>query len=116
ISLADTIVTQGGTGKIMIAFTPIDGIHINVDPPLSVKLERNTPFRFEGKLDISTDKESGYLSMSMPVEQRFAVTRKTKPGSHTIKGTLVYYFCSDTEGWCRKFTQPIALKLNVTKK
>ena len=116
IALADTTVAQGGTGKILIAFDPIDGIHINADPPVIVKIARNASFRLEGNPDISTDKESGYLSTSMPVEQRFAVTRKAKPGGHDIKGTLVYYFCSDTEGWCRKFTQPIALKLNVVKK
>lgn len=116
VSLANTTAAQGGTGKIMIAFTPIDGIHINADPPFVVKIERNGPVKLEGRPNFTTDKESGNLSIFKPVAQRFAVTRKAKPGGHDIKGTLVYYFCSDTEGWCRKFTQPIALKLNVVKK
>ena len=116
VTLATAAVQSGGKGAILVSFTPIDGIHINVDPPLTVKLEKNRFISLQGKPDICTDKESGFLSTSTPVEQRFHVSEKAKPGEYTIKGTIVYYFCSDTEGWCRKFAQPITLKLNIQKK
>jgi hypothetical protein len=90
--------------------------HITGDPPLTVKLEKNQFISLQGKPDISTDKESGFLSTSSPVEQAFHVSKKARPGEHILKGTIVYYFCSDTEGWCTRFAQPITLKLNIQKK
>ena len=116
VTLANAAVHPGGKGTILVSFTPIDGIHINVDPPVTVKIEKNRFIALEGEPDVSTDKESGFLSTSSPVEQRFHVSEKAISGEHTIKGTIVYYFCSDTEAWCTKFAQPITLKLNIQKK
>lgn len=116
VSLAKALVQPGGRGTILLSFTPIDGIHINTDPPITVRLEKNWLISLQGEPDISTDKESGFLSTSMPVQQQFHVSPKAKSGEHTIKGTIVYYFCSDTEGWCRKLSQPITLTLNIQKK
>lgn len=114
-AIASADVKAGGKGTILIFFVPVDGIHINAEPPVTMKLEKDRLLSLEGEPDFSTDKESGSMSTSTPVEQRFAVSSKAKPGEHTIKGTIVYYFCSDTEGWCRKFSQPMALKLNIHK-
>lgn len=114
-ALANTDVKAGGNGTILISFVPVDGIHINADPPVRAKIQKNRLLSLKGDPDISIDKESGYLSTSTPVKQRFAVSSKATPGEHTVKGTIIYYFCSDTEGWCRKFSQPMTLKLSIQK-
>ena len=116
VLLANAFVHPGGKGTILMSFTPIDGIHINTDPSITVKLEKNRLISLQGEPDFDTDKESGFLSTSTPVEQQFRVSQKAKSGEHTIKGTIVYYFCSDTEGWCRKLSQPVTLMLNIQKK
>jgi len=116
VTLADAAVQPGGKGTIFVSFIPIDGIHINADPPITMKLEKNPFISLQGKPEISTDKESGFLSTSTPVEQGFYVSKKARSGEHIIKGTIVYYFCSDTEGWCTKFAQRITLKLNIQSK
>jgi hypothetical protein len=115
-TLAKDTLQPGREGTILVSFTPIDGIHINIDPPVTVKLEKNSFISLQGKPEISTDKESGFLSTSAPIEQGFHVSEKAKSGEHIIKGTIVYYFCSDNEGWCRKFAQPITLHLSIQKK
>jgi hypothetical protein len=116
VTLAKDTLQPGGKGRILVSFSPIDGIHINVDPPFRLTIEKNRFFSLHGEPDISTDKESGFLSTSAPIEQGFYVFKKANSGEHIIKGTIVYYFCSDNEGWCRKLTQPITLKLNIQKK
>jgi hypothetical protein len=116
VTLANATLQPGGKGTILVSFSPIDGIHINVDPPITVKIEKNQFIALEGGPDVNTDKEIGFLSTSTPVEQHFNVSGKARSGEQTITGTIVYYFCSDTEGWCRKLSQRITLKLNIQKK
>jgi hypothetical protein len=116
LTLANPAVQPGGKGTILVSFTPIDGIHINADPPVTLNLEKNQFISLQGEPELSIDKENGFLSTSNPVEQAFHVSKKARSGEHSIKGTIIYYLCSDTEGWCTKFTQPITLKLNIQKK
>ncbi len=112
-SLADTLLRAGSKGTILVSFTPADGIHVTADPPVAVRIERNRLIRLHGRPDISTDKDTGFLSTTSPVEQAFSVSRAATPGAHQVKGTIVYYFCSDTEGWCRKQSQAVTFTLNI---
>jgi hypothetical protein len=115
-TLANDTIQPGGKGTILVLFTPIDGIHINVDPPFTLTIEKNLFISLKGDPEISADKESGFLSTATPIQQRFYVSKRARSGRHIIKGTIIYYFCSDTEGWCTKFAQPLSLKLNIQKK
>ena len=115
VSMADTLLQPGGKGKILVSFSPVDGIHINVDPPVGVKVEKNPLISLHGDPDITTDKETGFLSTSTPVGQRFSVSRKATPGEHIVQGTIIYYFCSDTEGWCRKQSREVSFRLNIRR-
>jgi len=69
-----------------------------------------------GETEFRTDKETGFLSTADPVEQRLAVSPTAATGTDTLEGTIVYYFCSDAEGWCRKQTQSISLPIHILVK
>jgi hypothetical protein len=116
VTLSDSTLAPGGRGRIHLAFSPIDGIHINIDPAVEVSLKNNRVAKLQGDPEMGINKESGFLSTSHPVEQEFSVLPFANPGTYRLSGTIVYYFCSDTEGWCRKFRQPITLKLHVARK
>ena len=113
--LKQQVIKQGDETAILVTLAPVDGIHITADPPVQIQLARNPSFLPLGSPDLQIEKASGFLATSVPVQQRIRVSPKTRPGEHTIKGTIVYYFCSEDEGWCRKFSQRIALKLNVVQ-
>lgn len=113
VTLADTCVRPGKLGTILVTFAPIEGIHINANPAVEMTLGHNDVFALYGESEMTVNKENGFLSTRTPVKQQFLVSSEAKPGEYTLKGTLVYYFCSDDEGWCRKFTQSIALTLHV---
>jgi hypothetical protein len=115
VSLERASLKPGQQSELRIEFTPIDGIHVNVDPPIEITIQQKRTFLFSGKSTQPVDKMSGYLSTAEPVRQRFSVSKKTQPGKHLLKANIVYYFCSDDEGWCRKFTLPVELQLTVEK-
>ncbi len=116
VTLENNTLTADAEGAILFVFTPVDGIHINADPPVEVAIEKNGAVTLQGDPDFSTDKETGFLSTSSPVRQRFSVSPTATPGTYSLKGTIVYYFCSDTRGWCTKFSQPVTLKLIVSRR
>ena len=35
------------------------------------------------------------------------------PGSSGISGTLTYYYCSDSEGWCRREKKQFTVAVTV---
>jgi hypothetical protein len=102
-------------GEILISLTPKKGIHINLTPPMSIKIEKSKYFTTVGNLDIPKDENTSYMDISRPIKQIIKLDKKPQKGFVAIKGSLDYYYCSDAEGWCCKFTQPIDLKVKVAK-
>jgi hypothetical protein len=115
VALASDTVRTGSRSTILITLSPSNGIHINVDPAVEVTLEKNKFVTLDGEPEMSTDKETGFLATSAPVEQQIDINALARPGRYVVKGTIVYYFCSDAQGWCTKFAQPFSLRVNVTK-
>ena len=115
VAVAKDTVRAGEAGSMLITLTPIEGIHINVDPAVEVMLEKDEFATLGGDPEMSSDKETGFLAASTPIEQGFIVSSGAAAGEHVLKGTIVYYFCSDAQGWCTKFSQPFSLKVNVLK-
>lgn len=106
-------IKAGGTAEILFTFATQEGIHINLDPPIEVELDKNIAAL--SKLDVPKAKGSEYLNLKKPVKQSFTLNKKLKPGKHQLKGTLTYFYCSDEEGWCSRFQQTIQLNIVVEK-
>lgn len=104
----------GDAGTLLISFIPRKGFHVNAVPPMSVKFDSLSPAELRDSLNIPQDTSTGYLNTAESVRQPFALKKDLKPGKAEIPGTLIYYYCSDTEGWCRRekesFTIPVVLK------
>jgi hypothetical protein len=116
VTLSDTVMHQGDSTVIRASLTPEEGIHINIDPPVTITLRMNHTASSVGETEFRTDKETGFLSTADPVEQRLAVSPTAATGADTLEGAIVYYFCSDAEGWCRKQTQSISLPIHILVK
>lgn len=102
------------SGELSIRFTPNDGIHINTEPMFEVVLEKNSVVEVSGLPRYkSTDKE--YLDHTKPVVYSLTAKKGTAPGSHRVKGKVVYFYCSDADGWCNRFVQPFDLSVEITK-
>lgn len=115
ISIKQKSLKPGTAGELLISFKPKRGIHINLDPPLSVKIDSSEFVASVGKLDTLRDARTAYLDVAKPVRQLFTLSKKIKPGTVTIRGLLTYFYCSDAEGWCSRFKQPIEVSVPVVR-
>ena len=115
VSLSHQTLRPGERGEILVAFTPIDGIHINVRPPVKIGVDAEKILSINGAIKQAVDANTGYLAPGMPVKQAFRLHSNAQSGEYSIKGTCTYFFCSDAEGWCTKFSQPIELTLTIMK-
>lgn len=113
VVVKDTLLAAGATGTIAFSFQPVDGIHINLTPPLSFKLDTAGRAALSG--DLVLPKGAPYLNTSAPVLQRYVIPKDAAPGRIIVKGTLTYFYCSDKDGWCSKFKQPIEIALTVRR-
>ncbi|MDA0987422.1 MAG: hypothetical protein O3A55_07485, partial [Bacteroidetes bacterium] len=96
--------------NLFVTFEPKSGIHINTEPPIELLLESDLKIK---KIQLKKTKED-YLDFSSPVKFRI------KPKTNNFKkdslfAKLQYYYCSDSEGWCNRFTQEISIKINISK-
>ncbi len=117
ISLATKGMKVGGAGELVIRLTPKPGIHVNVVPPMSIKLDEGQEFRASGNLQYTAVAKdtTRILDATKPIRQSLLVSGSARPGRYTLKGTLTYYYCSDADGWCSRFRQPIGLDVAVRR-
>jgi len=115
-SLKAVKLKPGATGQLLITLKPQSGIHINLDPPLSVVFDSSTAFAPAGKLDIPAMKKKKFLDHTKAISVPFTLARSLTPGTTvTLKGTMTYYYCSDAEGWCSRFKQTVEIQCAVVK-
>lgn len=115
VSIGPGKVKPGAQGALLFTLTPVKGIHINMVPPVQFLLEPNKSVTLKGTPEMTKAKKSSYLDPKSPIKQKFTIAPSTTPGTIRVKGTLVYFYCSDGEGWCSKFKQPVELSLPVAK-
>lgn len=101
-------------GEITFFFSPIEGIHINTIPVFELRLDKNSAFEIIGKPKFQKN-DKDYLDIAAPIEFSVKPIQRTKPGKHILKGKLNYFYCSDKEGWCNRFTQPVDVTIEVIK-
>jgi hypothetical protein len=112
-ALARAVLAPGEKVDIRFRFTPADDIHVNADPPVAVRLDSSAAWRMEGAPLAAVDARTGFLDTSLPVRQPLALARSAPRGETTLKGEVIFYYCSDTEGWCRRAVAPFALAVRV---
>ncbi len=115
VSVEPTTLKPGATGEIRIQFQPNDGIHVNAEPPTQLKFADGSAITLIGDPTVPTDSTTGYVDVTRPLTYTFGVDRDAPSGRINVNGTLVYYFCSDKEGWCLRWKADVALTLSVDR-
>jgi hypothetical protein len=54
-----------------------------------------------------------YLDLTSPVRFPVALGAAATKGTHLVKGSLAYFYCSKREGWCRKGTSEVEIPVLV---
>ncbi len=113
INVKEKSIKAGAQGTLQISLMPKKGIHINLVPPITIALDSEIIVTTVGKPSIS--KIDSFLNPQKPIEQSIHLPQKIKAGTIDIKGTITYFYCSDTEGWCSRFKQPFTATVSVRK-
>ncbi len=115
VKTSRTSYAPGDTGELSIALSPIDGFHVNAEPPVRFVLDTSTVAELTGNVQQVIDARTGYLRKDAAIRQKFAVSKDAVSGTYTLSGSAIYFYCSDSEGWCRRNRHPVSFSLMVRK-
>ncbi|MBA4312444.1 MAG: hypothetical protein C0417_07420 [Chlorobiaceae bacterium] len=115
VSLKQKEVKPGSTCDLLIRFKPKQGIHINFEPPISVKFDSTLYLNKVEKLIIPRKPKQEYFDHKQDLIQKFSITKDTPPGDIVLKGTLIYFYCSGSDGWCSRYKHPFEVSVKVKK-
>jgi hypothetical protein len=104
--------TAGSGTDLKIYFRPHKGIHINLDPAIDITVGKNSVAATVGKISASKDAH-GYLDAARPVVVSLTPSPDAPKGKRTLTLRVVYFLCSDAEGWCNRDEQSLDIPLTV---
>lgn len=110
----------GTTGAVAVTFLPRDpDVHINEEPAPRLRLDleqsvlidkQPAPPKSVPTFDPDTAR---YLDLKKPVRFPVAFAPSAPKGPHSVKVNLVYFYCSQREGWCRRGTAELEVAVTV---
>jgi hypothetical protein len=113
---------------IAVKFAPLDAnIRVNEDPAPRLKLDAAQEILVEKPKargtagDRPTARRSPapapgqtrYLDPILPVTFPVMVGARAARGEHTVNATVTYFYCSKSEGWCRKGTADVGVPIRI---
>ncbi len=110
----------GANGSVAVLFQPLDpDVHVNESPAPRLKLDLTQAVLVDKQppapanvpdYDPSTAK---YIDLTKPVLFPVAVARTAPRGEQVVKGSVVFFYCSQRENWCRRGTAEIEIPVSV---
>jgi len=107
------------TASVAVTFIPADpDVKINQEPAPRLKLDPEQGVLIDRQPPAAARKgesagEPKYLDTTLPVAFPVALNAKAPKGEQPVKATVVYYYCSKREGWCRKGTSEVEFTVPV---
>ncbi len=103
-------VRSGGQLELHLFFHTREGIHVNANPPVELKLL--TPGVTVRRLSNKGKDTMTYIPLDQPVRFRTKLPYSMH-GMVSLKGAVRYFFCSDAEGWCTRAKEPFEVTIFV---
>lgn len=110
----------GGLAHVAVRFAALDpDVHINEEPAPRLKLDLTQAVLVDKQApppDKTADWDPDnprYLDLGKPVRFPVAFAPTAPRGGQTVKGTVVYFYCSSREGWCRRGSAEVDVPVTV---
>ncbi len=101
---------NGRPFSFSIWLRPANGIHINAEPPISVK-----PTSEGIKASVTDVRRKGdYVDTSKPIKVDCTLIG-VDAGLHRMNFVVSYTYCSENEGWCRMGRDTLSVIVRVMK-
>ncbi len=112
-----TSVENGKPFILLLAMKSLNGIHVNVQPPFSIKPLVENPGSANGSTTLklkAIPKKGDYVDLSKHIKVECELTG-INPGLHNVRFIVGYTFCSEKEGWCRMGSDTVSVTVNMKK-
>jgi hypothetical protein len=104
---------------VAVLFTAKDpDVKINEAPAPKLKLDASQSVLLSkaangGKEPEPNPENPRYLDLASPVRFPVSLGAAATKGTHLVKGSVAYFYCSKREGWCRKGTTDVEIPVLV---
>jgi len=107
-------------GTVAVTFRPLDpDVRVNETPAPRLKLDLAQTVLVDKQAPASSQVPdydpltARYLDTAKPVLFPVAVAPTAPRGAHEVKASVVYFYCSTREAWCRRGTVDVIVPVTV---
>jgi hypothetical protein len=110
----------GGQGSVAVSFRPLDpDVRVNESPAPRLKLDLAQTVLVDrqaspsGQVPDYDPLTARYLDTAKPVLFPVAIAPTAPAGAHSVKASVVYFYCSTREAWCRRGSTEVLVPVAV---
>jgi hypothetical protein len=99
----------GGNAAVVVTFRPLDpDVRVNETPAPRLRLDLTQAVLVDKQAPASSQVPdydpltAKYLDTARPVSFPVGMAATAPRGTHEVKASLVYFYCSTREAWCRR--------------
>ncbi len=108
---------EGGPWIVVSLLPKAPGIRVNESPAPRINLDpQQKALIYQPPADRSASPAQGgprYLDPETPVRFPVKLAPGTPTGTHLVKATITYFYCSKRQGWCKKGTADVEVAVTV---
>jgi hypothetical protein len=110
----------GGGGAVAVTFRALDpDVKVNETPPPRLKLDLAQTVLEDRQPPPSPQvpdfdpRTARYLDTHEPVRFPVALAKSAPRGQHEVSASVVYFYCSTREAWCRRGSASVSIPVTV---
>lgn len=110
---------SGGEADVVVRFMPLEaGIHVNADPPPRLTLDPDQRVLDDSSRPAPPPPRAAfpngrYLDTQAGVRLPVRMSPMVPKGRHTVRAAVLYFYCSQAEGWCRRAQDEVEVSVTV---
>jgi hypothetical protein len=111
---------KGGDAAVAVTFQPLDpDVKVNETPAPRLKLDlaqtvlEDRQPTAPAQVPDFDPLTARYLDIRQPVRFKVAVSKAAPAGQHEVRASVVYFYCSTREAWCRRGSVDVLIPVAV---
>jgi hypothetical protein len=110
----------GANAAVAVSFRALDpDIHVNETPAPQLRLDlaqtvlEDRQPRTSSAIPPFDPATAKYLDLEKPVLFPVVVAKTAPRGAHEVKASVVFFYCSSREAWCRRGSADVVIPVSV---
>jgi len=110
----------GANAAVAVTFRALDpDVHVNESPAPQLRLDLEQTVLEDRQPKASTaipafdPATAKYIDLDKPVLFPVAVAKAAPHGAHEVKASVVFFYCSSREAWCRRGSADVLIPVSV---